>query len=120
MANGVVSKIMTLFGLIGQADTQLEQSWQHQNWGSFARVWLISSVVIALIAFVLPFIFFMLPSMIYDLATTFTHTKIIRVSFPETLDFALRFGGVVGGVFFLTAIPIMLFKQICGDWKMAD
>lgn len=120
MANDAVSKITALFGLIGEADTLLEQSWQRHSWGGFVRTWLISSVALALTAFVLPFVFFMLPSMIYGVISTFMHTKGSSVSFSETLEFALRFGGVVGGVFLLSAIPAMMFKQMCGDWKMAD
>lgn len=116
MANDAVSKFTRLFGLIGEADTVLEQSWQRHSWGGFVRTWLISSVALALIAFVLPFVFFTLPSIVYGVISTFMHTKGSSISLSETFEFALRFAGIVGGVFFLSAIPIMMFKQMCGDW----
>lgn len=120
MANAVLSKVAAVFGLIGQADNLLESSWQRRDWGSFVRTWLVSTVAVALIAFVLPFLMFMLPALLYDLVALFMKTRTIPISFQETLNFGLRFGGMVGIFFLLSLIPILLFKQICGDWNAAD
>jgi hypothetical protein len=117
VANAVLSKVAAVFGLIGQADDLLEGSWQRRDWGTFVRTWLATTVGVALVAFVLPFIMFMLPAMIYDLVALFMKTRTIPISFRETLAFGLRFGGMVGAFFLVSAIPIMLFKQFCGDWE---
>jgi hypothetical protein len=47
-------------------------------------------------------------------------TRTIPISWAETLSFGLRFGGMVGAFFLVSAIPAMLFKQICRDWEMVD
>ena len=120
MANAVVSKAVALFGLIGQADNLLEGSWQSRDWGSFVRTWLASSVGVAVVGFLLPFVMFMIPAMIYDLVALFMKTRTIPISFNETLAFGLRFGGMAGVFFLISAIPMMMFKQVCGDWKMSD
>ncbi len=120
MANPVLSKLAAAAGLIGQADDLLEGSWQRRDWGTFVSTWLVSSVGVAAAAFVLPFLMFMLPALIYDLLALFMKTRTIPISFRETLNFGLRFGGMVGVFFLVSTIPIMLFKQICGDWKPAD
>lgn len=120
MANAVLSRIGSVFGLIGQADNLLEDTWQRRNWGGFARTWFTSAIVVAIAAFLMPFIFFMLPSLIYDLVAIFIKTRSIPVSFRDTFDFGLRFGGMVGAFFLVSAIPLMLFRQICGDWKLQD
>jgi hypothetical protein len=116
----VIGKIAVLFGLIGQADDLLEGSWQRGDWPSFVRTWLVSTVGVAVVAFVLPFVMFMLPAMIYDLFALFMKTRTIPISFRESLAFGLRFGGMVGLFFFLSAIPMMYFKQIGGDWHLDD
>jgi hypothetical protein len=118
MANAVLSKIVTLFKLVGQADDVLEGSWRRGDWGTFARTWLVASIAVAVIVFVMPFVLFMLPALAYDLMTLFTKTRTIPISWAETLSFGLRFGGMVGAFFLVSAIPAMLFKQISGDWQL--
>ncbi len=116
MANAVISKIAAAFGLIGQADDLLEGSWRRQDWGSFVRAWLLSSAGVAVVGFVLPFVFFMLPAVLFDIVAVFMKTKTLPISWSDTAMFGLRFGGMVGAFFLVTAIPILLFKQFCGDW----
>lgn len=120
VAQAILSKIAMLFGLISQADDLLEGSWQRRDWPTFVRTWLIATVAVAVLAFLMPFVMFMLPALAYDLVALFMKTRTIPISFRETLAFGLRFGGMVGAFFLVSAIPIMLFKQICGDWKPAD
>jgi hypothetical protein len=120
VANAVVSKVVALFGLIRRADDLLEGSWQRHDWSTFVRAWLIASVGVTLVAFLLPFVMFLLPALIYDVLALFMKTKVFPVSFKDTMNFGLRFGGMVGGFFLISAIPAMLFKQLCGDWKMTD
>ena len=118
MANAVVSKIGTAFSLIGQADDVLEGSWRRHDWGAFVRVWLVSSVAVAVVGFLLPFVFFMLPALLYDLLALFMKTRTIPISLKETTNFGLAFGGMVGATFLVSAFPIMFFKQVCGDWNL--
>lgn len=118
MANAVVSKIVAAFSLIGQADDVLEGSWRRHDWSAFVRVWLVSSVAVTVVGFLLPFIFFMLPALLYDLLALFMKTRTIPISLKETTNFGLSFGGMVGATFLVSAIPIMLFKQVCGDWNL--
>lgn len=120
MSQAVLGKIVNLFGLIGQTDDLLEGSWQRGDWSSFVRTWLVATVGIAVVAFVLPFVMFMLPALLYDLAALFMKTRSIPISFQETMAFGLRFGGMVGAFFFLSAVPMMYFKQIGGDWHLDD
>lgn len=120
MANAVLSKIAMLFNLIVQADDLLEGSWRRGNWAAFVRTWLIASIAVAVISFLMPFVMFMIPALTYDLLAMFMKTRTIPISWAETLSFGLRFGGMVGAFFLVSAIPAMLFKQICGDWEMVD
>lgn len=120
VANAVLSKIAVVFGLISQADDVLEGSWQRRAWGTFVRTWLASSVAVAVVGFLLPFVLFMIPALVYDLIALFMKTRTIPISFNETLAFGLRFGGMVGLFFLLSAIPMMIFKEVCGDWKLSD
>jgi hypothetical protein len=120
VANAVISKVVALFGLIGRSDDLLEGTWQRRDWPNFVRAWLIASVGVAVVAFLLPFAMFLLPALIYDALALFMKTRTIPISFRDSLQFGLRFGAMVGGFFLISAIPAMLFKELCGDWKMTD
>ncbi len=120
MVQPVLGKIVALFGLIGQADNLLEGTWQSRDWSTFVRTWLVATVGVAAVAFLLPFLMFMLPALIYDALALFMKTRTIPISFRDSMAFGLRFGGMVGLVFFLSAIPMMFFKQVAGDWKLED
>ncbi len=120
MANAVLSKVTDWFGLITHADNLLEGSWQQRDWPSFVRTWLIASAGVAIAAFLMPFVMFLLPALIYDGLALFMKTRTLPVSFRDSLQFGLRFGAMVGGFFLISTIPAMLFKQMCGDWKTTD
>jgi hypothetical protein len=120
VANVVASKIADCFGLITHADDLLEGSWLRRDWPSFVRTWLIASVGVAIVAFLMPFVMFLLPALIYDGLALFMKTRALPISFHDSLQFGLRFGAMVGGFFLISTIPAMLFKQMCGDWKMTD
>ncbi len=119
-ANAMMSKVAGLFGLIGHADDLLEGSWQQRDWPSFVRTWLIASVGVALVAFLMPFVMFLLPALIYDALALVMKTRSIPISFRDSVQFGLRFAAMVGGFFLISTIPAMLFKQMCGDWKHTD
>jgi hypothetical protein len=120
VANAVLSKIASLFSLIVQADDLLEGSWRRRDWATFVQTWLVASIAVAVIAFLMPFLVFMVPALLYDLVALFMKTRTIPISWTEATSFGLRFGGMVGVFFLVSTIPMMLFKQISGDWEMTD
>lgn len=120
MANDVMSKAVALFGWIGRADDLLEGSWQRRDWPTFVRAWLTAAVGVAVVAFLLPFALFLLPALVYDGLALFMKTRTIPISFHDSLQFGWRFAVMVGGFYLISAIPAMLFKELCGDWKMTD
>jgi hypothetical protein len=120
VANAVMSKVSELFGLVGHADDLLEGSWQKRDWPSVVSTWLIATFGVAVMAFLMPFVMFLLPALIYDGLALFMKTRTIPISFHDSMQFGLRFAAMVGGFFLVSTIPAMLFKQMCGDWNMAD
>jgi hypothetical protein len=120
VANAVLSKVASLFSLIVQADDLLEGSWRRRDWGTFVQTWVVASVAVAVIAFLMPFLVFMVPALVYDLVALFMKTRTIPISWTEATSFGLRFGGMVGVFFLVSTIPMMLFKQLGGDWEMTD
>ena len=120
VVRAVIAKIVAVFGLILQADNLLEGSWQSRDWPTFVRTWLVTTVGVAVMAFLLPFLMFMLPALLYDLLALVMKTRTIPISFRDSLAFGSRFGGMVGLFFFVSVIPMMYLKQIAGDWKLED
>ena len=118
--NDVISKVAALFGWIGWADDLLEGSWQRRDWPTFVRAWLTASAGVAVVAFLLPFVLFLLPALIYDALALFMKTRNIPISFHDSLQFGWRFAAMVGGFYLISAIPAMLFKELCGDWKTTN
>ena len=114
------SKLVQLAGLITHTDDVLEGTWQRHDWPTFIRTWLMASVGVAVVSFLMPFIMFLLPALIYDALALVMKTKSIPISFHDSLQFGWRFGAMVGIFFLVSTIPALFFKQICGDWKMVD
>ena len=115
------------FQLFGTADDLLLNSWRERNWATFIRLWLMVSVGMTVLSFLMPLVFLYLPSAIYNgvasvIAALFGSTaRLLAISFSDTLwNLAAPFGAMVGSFALAFAVPVMLLKQLSGDFKVSD
>ena len=113
-----------MFRLIPETDDLLQNAWRTRNWPTFIRAWLISSVAMAAVTFVMTFILLYIPFLVYNalvsiLALIFGGTAhLVGPSLGELFStFAVPFVVVVGLVTLIFTVPVMLLKQLSGEFK---
>jgi hypothetical protein len=106
-----------------ETDDLLINSWLSRKWATFIRVWFVSSIAVTVIAFLLPFIFIYVPFFIYNVVVSVMALifggppKLLATTFSDIFNLALPFG-VLGGLFTLVfTVPVMLLKQLSGEFK---
>lgn len=115
--------MLRLFRLLRETDELLINAWRTRRWVTFIRVWLIASVAMVAVAFVIPFIFIYIPFSIYNvvawvIAAIFGATaKLLATSFSDVFQLALPFGVTVGLVTLIFTPPVMMLKQLSGEFK---
>jgi hypothetical protein len=110
--------MLRMFQLIGEADDLLENSWQQRNWPTFMRVWLLGSLWLTVTAFLMPFIFVYLPGSLWNAVAAVIGAKTFVLLFYDLFwNLALPFCAMVGLFTLIFTAPVMLLKQISGDFK---
>ena len=108
--------MLKMFELVGHADALLEGAWREHKWGTFIRVWLMTSVALLILSFVAPFVFFYLPSLVYNLFASIIGEKLLAVSISDIWYLAAPFAAMVGAVTLIFTVPVMLLKQLSGEF----
>jgi hypothetical protein len=116
--------MLRLFEFVGEADDLIERAWQERNWATFIRLWLFATFGLAVLAFLTPFIFAYLPASIYNalaliVVPIFGGTaKTVSLSISELAwTMAIPFCIAVGLFTLVLTVPVMLFKQISGEFS---
>jgi hypothetical protein len=116
--------MLRMFQLIGDADDLLERSWRERNWGIFIRVWLMATFWVAVLAFLLPFIFGYIPAFLYNVVASVVAViaggaaKLVGLSFSEVLrTMAVPFCAMVGLFTLIFTVPVMLLKQLSDEFN---
>jgi hypothetical protein len=111
-----------MFELIGNADVLLERSWQERNWATFIRLWLMATFCLTVFAFVMPFVFVLVPESIYNASVSLVTAifggaaKLIGPAFTDILwTMAVPLCALVGVCVLIFTVPVMLMKQLSGD-----
>jgi hypothetical protein len=108
--------MLKMFELVGHADTLLEGAWRERRWGTFIRVWLMTSVALLILSFVAPFVFFYLPALVYNLFAFIIGEKPLAVSISDIWYLAAPFAAMVAAVTLIFTVPVMLLKQLSGEF----
>jgi hypothetical protein len=113
--------------LMVETDDVLESSWRTRQWVTFIRVWLVTSVAMVVVAFLIPFVFIYIPFFIYNVlvsvgAVIFGGSgKPSGPSFSEiSWTFALPFGVMAGLCTLIFTVPVMMLKQLSGEFKKRE
>ena len=108
--------MLKMFELVGHTDTLLEGAWREHKWGTFIRVWLMTSVALLIVSFVAPFVFFYLPALVYNLFASIIGEKLLAVSISDIWYLAAPFAAMVAAVTLIFTVPVMLLKQLSGEF----
>jgi hypothetical protein len=113
-----------MFRLIPETDDLLQNAWRTRNWPTFIRAWLISSVAMAAVTFVMTFILLYIPFLVYNALVSISAlifggtAHLVGPSLGELFStFAVPFAVVVGLVTLILTVPVMLLKQLSGEFK---
>jgi hypothetical protein len=116
--------MLRLLEYVSEADDLIERAWQERNWAAFIRLWLFAAFWLAVLAFLTPFIFAYLPASIYNAlawvaARIFGGTaKLVSLSISDiSWSIAIPFCIAVGLFTLALTVPVMLFKQISGEFS---
>jgi hypothetical protein len=58
--------MLRMFRLIGETEDLLINAWRTRRWATFIRVWLLASVAMVPVTFVVTFIFLYIPFLVYN------------------------------------------------------
>jgi uncharacterized BrkB/YihY/UPF0761 family membrane protein len=113
-----------MFRLIPETDDLLQNAWRTRNWPSFIRVWLIASVAMVAVTFVMTFILLYIPFLVYNVpvsiaALIFGGTaKFAGPSLGEIFsNLAAPLSVMIGLVTLIFTVPVMVLKQLSGEFK---
>ena len=108
--------MLKMFEFVGHADALIEGAWRERKWGAFIRLWLMTSVALLVLSFVAPFVFFYLPALVYNLFASIIGEKLLAVSISDIWYLAAPFAAMVGVVTLIFTVPVMLLKQLSGEF----
>jgi len=108
--------MLKMFELVGHADALLEGAWRERKWGTFIRLWLMTSVALLILSFVAPFVFFYLPALVYNVVFWILGKTLLNVSISDIWYLAAPFAAMVGLVTLIFTVPVMLLKQLSGEF----
>lgn len=119
--------MLRMIKLMVETDDLLESSWRTRQWATFIRVWLVTSVAMVVVAFLIPFVFIYTPFFIYNVLVSVGavifggSAKPSGPSFSElSRTFALPSGVLVGLCSLIFTVPVMMFKQLSGEFKKRE
>jgi hypothetical protein len=119
--------MLRMIQLMVETDDLLESSWRTRQWATFIRVWLVTSVTMVVVAFLIPFVFIYTPFFIYNVLVSVGavifggSAKPSGPSFSElSRTFALPSGVLVGLCSLIFTVPVMMFKQLSGEFKKRE
>src|ERR1700730_15472389 len=113
-----------MFRLVPETDDLLQNAWRTRNWPTFIRGWLVSSVARGVAIFVLSFILLYIPFLVYRSLFSISGlifggtAHLVGPSLGELFStFAVPFAVAVGLVTVIFTVPVMLLKQLSGEFK---
>ena len=117
-------QMLRMFRLIGETEDLLINAWRTRKWATFIRVWLLASVAMVPVTFVMTFILLYIPFLVYN--ALISVAALIVGSTPTlvgpSLDalfstVAVPFAVMVGLLTLICTVPVMLLKQLSGEFK---
>ena len=116
-------QMLRIFRLIPETDDLLQNAWRTRKWATFIRVWLLASVAMVPVTFVMTFILLYIPFLVYNVlisvaALIFGGTaKGVGPSLGEVFSMAAPLAVMVGLVTLIFTVPVMMLKQLSGEFK---
>ena len=108
--------MLKMFELVGHADALLEGAWRERKWGTFIRLWLMTSVALLILSFAAPFVVFYLPALVYNVVVWVLGKTLLNVSISDIWYLAAPFAAMVGLVTLIFTVPVMLHQQLSGEF----
>jgi hypothetical protein len=119
--------MLRLIQLMVETDDALESSWRTRQWATFILVWLVASVAMVVVGFFIPFALIYIPFFIYNVLVSVGAVIFGGSSKPSGPSFselswalALPFGVLVGLCTLIFTAPVMMFKQLSGEFKKRE
>jgi hypothetical protein len=107
-----------VFQFVVEADNLLELSWQERKRAIFIRIWLESTLWVTVMTFLSPFVFFLIPMWIWNLVALVIGARLVAFSFSETLlTLAMPVSAMVAVSMLIFTVPVMLLKQVSGEFS---
>jgi uncharacterized BrkB/YihY/UPF0761 family membrane protein len=117
-------QMFKMFRLIPETDDLLENAWRTRNWPTFIRTWLVSSVAMVVVTFVMTFIMLYVPFLVYNVVVSIVAAlfgggaHLVGPSLGEVFSTLAALSAVmVGLVTLIFTVPVMLLKQLSGQFK---
>jgi ABC-type phosphate transport system permease subunit len=113
-----------VFGIIPWADSMIERAWLERNWKTFVQLWLIFTAAMAVVSIVVVLV----PGMAYLEGMrlqqflkvrpegSMSISQFMAGQYSGLWNFALGFTAVTSLGALLTAVPVMLMKQLSGGF----
>ena len=116
--------MLKMFRLIGETEDLLINAWRTRKWATFIRVWLLASVAMVPVTFVMTFILLYIPFLVYNAlisvaALIFGGTPTLVGPSLDTVfsTLAVPFAVMVGLLTLIFTVPVMMLKQLSGEFK---
>jgi hypothetical protein len=116
----VAFRASELFRMVGQSDSLLDEAWTHRRWATFVQLWLAASVGMTLLPAIMVFAVLLIPGLLYNAFAALIHTRMLSISVADLWHLAAGLGGIIGLFTLLFTMPVMLFRQLCGDLGKRD
>jgi hypothetical protein len=116
----VAFKASELFRMVGQSDALLDEAWMHRRWATFVQLWLAASVGMMLLPAIMVFVVLLIPGLLYNAFAAVIHKRMLSISVADLWHLAAGMGGIIGLFTLLFTMPVMLFRQLCGDLGKKD
>jgi hypothetical protein len=104
-----------LFRMVGQSDALLDEAWTHRKWSTFVLLWLAVSIGMAFLPAVMVLVVLLVPGGLYNGFATLIRLRTIGISIGELWHLAAGLGIIIGLFTLVFTVPVMLFRQVCGD-----
>jgi uncharacterized BrkB/YihY/UPF0761 family membrane protein len=117
-------QMLRIFRLIPETDELLQNAWRTRKWATFIRVWLLASVAMVPVTFVMTFILLYIPFLVYNVlisvaALIFGGTPTLVGPSLDVLfsTVAVPLAVMVGLLTLILTAPVMMLKQLSGEFK---
>ena len=92
----------------------------HRRWATFVQLWLAASVGMMLLPAIMVLVVLFIPGLLYNAFAAVIRARMLSISVADLWRLAAGLGGIIGLFTLLFTVPVMFFRQLCGDLAKKD